>query len=161
MQIWYCFHCLLPLWTLFSEWLLTWQCLILLYFCPWNLNTNSFFPIYMWQTTELSHFTKVPEVVGVHYHHHSRDIIVAFEQHKRDIFKRHPLIRFVSRIFHSCRHIKRKTFYVTGPLWGESTGQWREALTFSLICTWTNGWANNRDAGDLRYHHDQYDVTVM
>ena len=24
-------------------------------------------------------------------------------------------------------------------------GQWREALMFSLICAWTNGWANNRD----------------
>ena len=29
-------------------------------------------------------------------------------------------------------------------------GQWREALVFSLIYAWTNGWANNRDAGDLR-----------
>ena len=40
-------------------------------------------------------------------------------------------------------------------------GQWREALTFSLICAWTNGWANNRDAGDLRRHHVHYGVTVM
>ena len=31
-------------------------------------------------------------------------------------------------------------------------GQWRRGLMFSLICVWTNGWANNRDAGD-------YDVT--
>ena len=28
-------------------------------------------------------------------------------------------------------------------------GQWHGALMFSLICAWTNGWANNRDAGDL------------
>ena len=40
-------------------------------------------------------------------------------------------------------------------------GQWRGALVFSLICAWTNGWANNRDAGDLRRHHAHYDVTVM
>ena len=33
--------------------------------------------------------------------------------------------------------------------------QWRGALMFSLICTWTN----NRYAGDLRHHH--YDVIVM
>ena len=39
--------------------------------------------------------------------------------------------------------------------------QWREALTFSLICAWTNGWANNRDAGDLRRYCAHYDVTVM
>ena len=40
-------------------------------------------------------------------------------------------------------------------------GQWRGALMFSLICTWTNGWANYRDAGDSRRHCAHYDVTVM
>ena len=33
-------------------------------------------------------------------------------------------------------------------------GQWRGALMLSLICAWTNGWANNRDAGDLRWWFD-------
>ena len=32
---------------------------------------------------------------------------------------------------------------------------------FSLIRAWTNGWSNNRDAGDLRRHRDHYDVTVL
>ena len=32
---------------------------------------------------------------------------------------------------------------------------------FSLICVWTNGWANNRDACDLRRHCAHCDVTVM
>ena len=40
-------------------------------------------------------------------------------------------------------------------------GQWHEALMFSLICAWTNGYANNRDAGDLRHHCAYYYVTVM
>ena len=40
-------------------------------------------------------------------------------------------------------------------------GQWRAALTFSLICACTNGWVNNRDAGRLRRHRAHYDVTVM
>ena len=31
----------------------------------------------------------------------------------------------------------------------------------SLICAWTSGWANNRDAGNLRRHRAYYDVTVM
>ena len=35
------------------------------------------------------------------------------------------------------------------------------ALMLSLICAWTNGWANNRDAGNLRQHPAHYDVTVM
>ena len=40
-------------------------------------------------------------------------------------------------------------------------GQWRGALIFPLICVWTNGWVNNRDAGDLRPYRAHYDVTVM
>ena len=35
------------------------------------------------------------------------------------------------------------------------------ALKFSLICAWTNGWANNRDTGDLRCHLAHYYITVM
>ena len=40
-------------------------------------------------------------------------------------------------------------------------GQWRGALMFSSICTWMNGWVNNRDAGDLRRYHTHHDVRVM
>ena len=40
-------------------------------------------------------------------------------------------------------------------------GQWRGVLMFSLICAWTNGCANNRDAGDLRRYRAHYYVTVM
>ena len=29
-------------------------------------------------------------------------------------------------------------------------GKWRGAPMFSLFCAWTNSWANNQDAGDLR-----------
>ena len=54
------------------------------------------------------------------------------------------------------------SFLVTGPLWGESAGYWsRGAFMFSVICAWTNGWANNHDAGDSRPHCVHYDVTVM
>ena len=31
----------------------------------------------------------------------------------------------------------------------------------SLICAWMNGWANNRETGDLTRHRAHYDVTVM
>ena len=49
------------------------------------------------------------------------------------------------------------------PVTGEFAhkGQWRGAFTFSLICTWINGWVNNREAGDLRRHRAHYDVTVL
>ena len=61
-------------------------------------------------------------------------------------------------------------FHVTGPLWGgihrlpvdsPHEGQWCSALTFSLICTWTKGWANNRDASDLWCHCTHYDITAI
>ena len=40
-------------------------------------------------------------------------------------------------------------------------GQWRGALMFSLICAWINDWVNNREAGDLRLHRAQYELTVI
>ena len=57
-----------------------------------------------------------------------------------------------------------------GPLWRKSTGhQWiplTKATDAELWCFhWfepqTNGWANNRDACDLRRRRAHYDVTVM
>ena len=40
-------------------------------------------------------------------------------------------------------------------------GQWREIFMFYLIYASRNGWANNRDAGELRRHRAHYDVIVM
>ena len=40
-------------------------------------------------------------------------------------------------------------------------GQLRGALMPSLICAWTNDWANNRDPGDLRRNRTHYDVSLM
>ena len=39
--------------------------------------------------------------------------------------------------------------------------QWRRVLMFCLICTWTNGWVNNWDAGDFRRHRANCDVIVI
>ena len=44
---------------------------------------------------------------------------------------------------------------------GPRAGQWCEALIISLICTWTNGLANNQDAGYLRRHRHHRGVTVI
>ena len=35
------------------------------------------------------------------------------------------------------------------------------SFVFSLICAWTDSWANRGDAGDLRRHHAHYEVIVM
>ena len=56
-------------------------------------------------------------------------------------------------------------FRFTGPLWGEPlvTGGFslQGPVTISLICAWTNSWANSQDAGDFKRHRTDYDVIVM
>ena len=73
---------------------------------------------------------------------------------------RHPMetcfasLAFVRGIHWWLRGIHRSP--VNSPL----TDQWREALMFSLLFAWTNGWVNNQYAGDLRRYRAHYDVTV-
>ena len=63
------------------------------------------------------------------------------------------------------KHFPRYWPFVRGvnrsPMDSPHKGQRRGALIFSLLCVWTNGRANNGDAGDLRRHCAHYEVTVM
>ena len=64
------------------------------------------------------------------------------------------------------RSKKTSNLRVTGLCAGSAPGtphkdRWRGDLMFSLIYACTNSWVSNRNAGDLRRHHTQYDVTVM
>ena len=63
------------------------------------------------------------------------------------------------------KHFPRYWPFVRGihrsPVNSPHKGQWRGTLMFSLICTWTNSWANNGDVGDLKRHRAHYDVIVM
>ena len=74
--------------------------------------------------------------------HHPR----AWWRHQMEAFS--ALLAFVRGIHRS-------------PVNSPHKGQWRGALMFSLIWAWTNSWANNGDAGDLRHHRAHYDVIVM
>ena len=47
------------------------------------------------------------------------------------------------------------------PVDSPNKDQVRGALMLSLICAWTNDWAKDRYASDLRRHRTHYDVTVM
>ena len=62
-------------------------------------------------------------------------------------------------------HFPRYLLFATGihqsPVNTPNKGQWRRTLLFSLICVWTNGWANHRDTSNLRCHRAHYDVIVM
>ena len=68
-----------------------------------------------------------------------------------DVIKRKHFLRY----WPSVKGIHRS------PVDSPHKGQWRGALMFSSISAWTKCWVNNRDAGDLRCHCAQYDVTVM
>ena len=63
------------------------------------------------------------------------------------------------------KHFPRYWPFVRGihrsPVNSQHKGQWRGALMFSLIGAWTDSWANNGDAGDLRRCRAHYDVIVM
>ena len=63
------------------------------------------------------------------------------------------------------KHFLRYWSFVRGirrsPVNSHCKGQWHGALMFSLICAWANGWVSNRDAGNLRRHRANYDVTVI
>ena len=63
------------------------------------------------------------------------------------------------------KHFPRYWPFVRGnhqsPLDTPHKVQWLGALMFSLICAWRNGWANNRDAGDVRGHRAHYGATTV
>ena len=63
-----------------------------------------------------------------------------------------------------------ETFYAlvafcagNSPVTGEFPTQRPLTRSFdvSVICTWTDSWANNADAGDLSRYRTYYDVIVM
>ena len=63
------------------------------------------------------------------------------------------------------KHSPRYWPFVRGihrsPVNSPHKGHWRGALMFSSICARTNNRVENQDAGDLRRHRANYDVTVM
>ena len=53
------------------------------------------------------------------------------------------------------------SIYASAAVWKLLIMMTSNGNMFALICVWTNGWANNQDAGDLRRHRAHYDVTAM
>ena len=64
-----------------------------------------------------------------------------------------------------CGNISALLAFVSGihqsPMNSPNRGLWHGALMFSLIGSWTNGWVNNRDVGDLKRYRTLYDVIVI
>ena len=63
------------------------------------------------------------------------------------------------------KHFPRYWIFVwrihRSPVDSPHKGQWCGTVMFSLICTWTNTWANNPDPSDLRRLCTHYDITAM
>ena len=77
------------------------------------------------------------ENVSIWWRHHAwrcwLRLTDSWWRHQMETFPRYwPFVRGIHR----------------SPVNSHHKGQWRGALTFSLICAWTDGWVNNRDAGD-------------
>ena len=73
------------------------------------------------------------------------DKVISWWRHQIETFPYRPFVRGIHR----------------SPVNSPHKGQWHRALIFSLNYTWTYGWVNNRDAGDLRRHCVHYDATLM
>ena len=67
----------------------------------------------------------------------------------------------VIKWWHFPRHWTFVRVIYRSPVIFPHRGQWHGALMFSLICAWINGWVDNQEAGDLRRHCVNYDVTVI
>ena len=83
-----------------------------------------------------------------------------------------PVVKFclVWIVCHTCWHHQMKTLSALLALCEEnplftngfpSQMPVTQSFDISLICAWTNPWANNPDASDFRCHCTHYDVTVM
>ena len=101
-----------------------------------------------WKGTRISCTTTAARWHSHHTH------ISENEYHSKNAWWRHQMETF-SALLALCAGIH------WSPVSSPHKGQWHGALMFSLICAWTNGWVNNREAGDLRRHRAHYDIIVM
>ena len=123
---------------------------------PRSPSTVGFITVLTWiypaQTPEYSGFNLPPLLSwppdGVH-----GVTRAPFANSMPDIFYHDDVIKW--------KHFPRYWPFVRGIHWSLVNflhkGQWRGALMF-FFCVWINGWANNREAGDLRRYHAHYDV---
>ena len=132
-----------------------------LHFQKMHLDTSVCAPNYI--LTPSNFIRSVSVVIGGHKSHHLHQYNPCFQSHHlhqyNPCFQSHHLHQY-NPCFQS-HHLHQYNPCFRSPGNSPHKGQWRGALIFSLICTWINGWVNNREAGDLRRHRAHHDVTVM
>ena len=75
-----------------------------------------------------------------------------FEQANDPLFPPRLHVSIRTSIHWAVRHVTTRHDDVT---------KWKHFPRFYFICSWINGWVNNREAGDLRRHRAHYDVIVI
>ena len=86
-------------------------------------------------------------------------VVPPVDIHHRDSWMSFPLWRHQMETFSALLAICAGNSPVTGEF--PHKGQWREALVFSLICAWLNGWIDSREVRGLRSHRANHDVIVL
>ena len=117
----------------------------------WIVKSSYFSPKNCWCDSDA---LNIPHAIGFRRKLWS---LCCLQQHHIPLIQHDDVIKW--------KHFPRSWTFVRGvhrwPVDSTHKGQWRGPLMLSLICAWTNGWANNRYGGDLRRHRAHYDVTVM
>ena len=125
----------------------------------YHLENHTGFPLYWWM------FIESVSTLGCKQNHWY-NAMKRLNQYRQTLLQREQGVRSKHMMTSSNGNI----FRVTGPLWGEFTGQrWipltnasdAELWCFLWSAPWRNCWVNNREAGDLRRHGAHYDVIGM
>ena len=106
---------------------------------------------------------KIGDQIGNDGHWHSSLLVLPLRQCATFNLSRAGAVYMddVIKLTHFPRYWSFMRGIQRSPVNSPHKGQWRGALTFSLICAWINSWVNYREAGDLRFHRAHYGVIVM
>ena len=120
---------------------------------------------------DLTEKQSLNELVRVHFKLKSRDISFFYDMHVRCRIILKFLLRAGQSIITTTWWCYQMETFSTllalcagiSSVTGEFPSQRPVTRGFDVffIYAWTNGWVNDRDAGDLRCHRAHYDVTVM
>ena len=94
---------------------------------------------------------------------HSLDRVCYGTKDHWHIYQHHPKYftwRHKTETFSALLALYVGNSFVTGDFLQHKI-QWCQALRFSVICAWINGWVNNCEIGNLGRHRAHYDVILM
>ena len=124
--------------------------------------------LFHWKTKTISITVLSTKVMKMHSCAHAQNCVALYINiyWKLEYNQRNQSTVYVCRVlgFGMMTSSNGNILRVIGPFAGSFPSQrpvtWT-FLKFFFICTWINGWVNNREAGDLRRHRGHNGVIVM